>query len=176
MTITLITPKTLKKRLTNLVSDSANNTLSLAYYSMINGNVSALVNVDKSITTSLHPTYRQFVCAKFSSKTWTYDKTKATKLLESLDLEFNNCTFEAFVEAVEASVLVKQAEINDKKAQEEALSPAEIKANHLKRIESYLTAQLKNVSQIELKTIIGRLGNNQAKQDQKSIDLPTANA
>jgi fumarylacetoacetate (FAA) hydrolase family protein len=143
---------------------------------MINGNVSPLASADKSISTSLNPLYRQFVCASWKENKWTYDKTKATKLLKELNVEFNNCSFEDFVTAVESSVLTKQAVLDDKKAQDEALTPAEIKANHLKRIESYLTAQLKNVSQLELKTIIGRLGVNQSKADQKSIDLPTANA
>jgi len=159
MSITLIKTKTLKTRLTSLVSDSIDNTVSLAFYTMINGNVSALSGATKSITTSLHPVYRQFVCASFKDDSWIYDKTKATKLLESLGLEFNNTTFEEFTGAVENSLLLKQAIVDDKKAQEEALTPAEIKANHLKRIESYLLAQLKNISTVELATIVAKIKN-----------------
>ena len=158
-TITLIKASTLKTRLTSLVSDSINNTVSLAFYSMINGNVSALSGAEKSIATSLHPVYRQFVCASFKDDSWSYDKTKATKLLESLGLEFNKATFEEFTAAVEISILAKQAVVDDKKAQDEALTPAEIKANHLKRIESYLLAQLKNISAVELSTIVAKLKN-----------------
>lgn len=156
-TFTLIKASTLKTRLTSLVSDSSNNTLSLAYYSMINGNVSSLGGAEKNITTSLHPIYRQFVCASFKDGAWVHDKTKATKLQESLTVEFQVCTFEEFTAAVETSVLAKQAVIDDKKAQDEALTPAEIKANHLKRIESYLLAQLKNISALELSTIVAKL-------------------
>ena len=163
MSITLIKAKTLKARLTNLVDDSINNTMSLAYYSMVNGNVNPLANAQKNITTSLHPKYRQFVCAQFKDGKWMYNKSKATKMLASLELDFNQSTFEQFVEAVDSSVLAKQAEADDKKAQEEALSPAQIKENHLKRLESYLKAQLKNVSTLDIRTVLARIDNSKGE-------------
>ena len=167
-TITLIKAKTLRTRLTSLVSDSINNTVSLAYYSMIDGNVSPLANCEKNITTSLNPLYRQFICAEFKDGKWGYSRAKADKMLETLGLQINKTakgdtlaqdasTFEQFVTAIDASVLAKQAALDDKKAQDAALTPAEIKANHLKRIESYLLAQLKNISALELSTIVAKL-------------------
>jgi len=172
MTFQLIKTATLKKRLTNLVNDSADTTLSLAYYSMINGNVSTLGNAPKNISTSLHPVYRQFVCASFKDGAWTYNKSKAQKLLKALDVKFNDCSFEDFCKAVEASHTAKVAAAADKKAQEDALTPAQIKEGHLKRIEAYLVKQLENVSQLELKTIVAKLTHTQAAADRKDNGLP----
>lgn len=122
---TLVKASTLKTRLTTLSTESANNTLSLAYYTMINGNVSPLSGCDMSISNLLDRTYRQYVCASFDKAkgVWVYDKTKALKLIGDLTLEYNVSTFEAFVAAVLSNQETKKAAAAAKEEAEKAFRP-----------------------------------------------------
>lgn len=173
-TFQLVKASTLKARLGKLSAESANNTLSLAYYTMVNGNVNPLATCDNTISTLLHPVYRQFVCAKWDSKasTWVYSKAKASKLLKELGLEFNNCTFEAFVAAIEENQRTKAAKEADKEAQQEALSPTEIEAQEKEKVLKYMVRT--NLSVTQLKDLVALVERERTVKSSKQANLKTA--
>lgn len=175
-TFNLVNAGTLKNRLTKLSKDSANNTMSLAFYTMIHGNVQPLGNCDRSIATLLHPVYRQYTCAQFDATkgTWVYSKSKAFKLLKTLGLEFNKSTFEEFVTAIENAETTKQAKIDDAKAQEEALSPTELEAKEKEKVLNYLVRT--NLSELQLRDLVLQVESLRSAKAAKSINLKTANA
>lgn len=172
----LVKAGTLKNRLTKLGKDSANNTLSLAYYTMVNGNAAPLGNCDRSISTLLHPVYRQFVCAKWDREKnqWTYAKDKATKLLKSLGIEFNNCSFEDFIKAVESHEQTKAAKKADAEAQAEALSPTEVEAKEKDKVLKYLTRT--NLTVTQLKDLVNLVERERSQANAKKVKAVSAAA
>lgn len=174
--VTLVKASTLKTRLTTLNNNSKANTLSLAYYTMINGNVAPLTGCNRSITTLLDRVYRQFICAKWDSKenTWSYNKARATKLLSDLGLKFNESTFAEFVDAVEAfeaTLLAKQAA---EKEEQDALTDEQKLQKSKDRVLGYMTKC--GLSVIQLKDLVAQIEREQAKADRASIKEPTATA
>jgi len=106
ITMKLIQAKSLKAAITNLLGKANEVTLSLAYYSMVDGNTAPLEGLEKDVVNRLSKEYKQFVCASWSEKDgkWAYNKTKAIKLLGQLGLEFKNATFDEFYDALQAYV------------------------------------------------------------------------
>ena len=171
---TLIKASTLKTRLSTLGAESANNTLSLAYYTMLNGNVAPLANCDQSITTLLDRTYRQFVCASYDKEkgTWLYNKTKAVKLIEALGLTFNVSTFDEFVAAVMTSEQAKAAAQAAKEEAEKALDPEQKVQAEKDRVLAYLVKT--GLTEIQLRDLVLQVEKERSKADLKVTVAPTA--
>lgn len=172
--ITLMSTRVLKNRLSKLGSEAKQIALSLAYYTMVDGNVQPLDGAKQSITTLLSPVYRQFICAKFNKATqkWEYNKSKSMKLLKSLNLEFKNATFDEFKTAIENAEQTRLAKEADKQAQEEALSPVEIENKEKSRVLGYLVRS--NLTELQLKSLVAQVASERAKADQKSIKVASA--
>lgn len=154
--ITLVAAGTLKSRLGKMSKDSIASTLSLAYYTTMNGNVSPLGNCLQNITTLLNPVYRQFISAKFNKEAqkWEFNVSRSKALCKSLNLNYQDCSFEDFVVAVEKSIDTKAAKVADKKAQDEALSPQEKADKTSETIVSYLTKHCADFSDVQLQDMI----------------------
>ena len=76
-------------------------TLSMAFYGLIHGDVSALHGEGKGIVNELHRDYKSLIPASFSKDgQWSYNRAKADKMIEKFGLEFQVTTFEEFCEAV----------------------------------------------------------------------------
>jgi len=77
-------------------------TLSLAFYGLVSGDVSALHGEAKGITSDLHKDYKALVPACFEKKSgqWVYNKTKALALAEKYSVVFGKTTFEEFCNLV----------------------------------------------------------------------------
>tara|TARA_R110002096_G_scaffold314002_1_gene508237 strand:- start:190 stop:777 length:588 start_codon:yes stop_codon:yes gene_type:complete len=176
--LTLVATGTLKSRLGKMSKDSIATTLSLAYYTAINGNVAPMSTSLQNITSLLHPVYRQFICAKFNkeSQVWEYNKPKAMTLLKTLGLTYNSCSFDTFVAAIEELKVTKDAKAAKIEADKNALSPEETKDNCKDKVSKYLLKHIESgdLTALELKTIVASLSNAQAKKDSKSIELATA--
>jgi len=176
LTVTLVKAPILQTRLTRLNNNSKANTLSLAYYTMINGNVAPLTGCDRSISTLLDKVYRQFVCAKWDSKenTWAYNKARATKLLESLGLKFNESTFAEFVDAIEAYESTLLAKKTAEQEEQNALTDEQKLQQSKDRVLSYLTKC--GLSVLQMKDIVAQVEREQSKTDKQSIQEPSAKA
>ena len=133
---------------TKLSQDVLGLTLSLAYYSVINANIKPLKNSNKSLSTKLHGVFRQFIAAKFNDKTglWEFDMTKAKGLQKKLGVSFKDCSFEDFKLALTKQVETVQAAKDEKIAEQEALSPAEVVAKDQDRITTYLIKNMADMS------------------------------
>lgn len=109
MQVTLIQANKLKSALNNLLSKKLSITLSLAYYSLVQGNTAPLKDFPQEITQDLDRNTRQFICAKFDSKNnqWTYNKSKAEKLCAELNIVFQKTTFEDFCTAINTKLETK---------------------------------------------------------------------
>ena len=101
-TMKLISVKQLNKALKAIKTAQIDVTLSLAYYGLIHGNVSALHGEAKDVTAQLHKEYKALVPASFNKKDsqWAYNKAKAVELCERFGLEFQVTTFEDFCDKV----------------------------------------------------------------------------
>ena len=174
--ITLVNAGTLKSRLTKLNQNSKASTLSLAFYTMVHGNVAPLGSCDKSIANLLDRTYRQFVCAKFNDTTgkWDYNKARSTVLLKDLGLTFKVSTFAEFVDAIEAHESTLAAKKAAKEEESSALNPEETLAKDKERVQKYLLNC--GLTTLQLKDIVLQLEKERSKADAKSIRLVTAAA
>ena len=170
--IALVSAKTLKARLAKLGDDSKANTLSLAYYTMINGNVAPLGTCDQSISNLLDKSYRQFVCAKFTDGKWVYNKAKATKLITELGLSYNVSTFAEFVDSIEANELTLAAKKLAKEEELKALDPITKLAQDKDRVTKYLMNC--GLTQVQLKDIVLALEHEKSKAVAKSIQSVSA--
>lgn len=130
----LISAKGLNKALKGIKTVQADVTLSLAYYGLIHGNVSALHGEAKDVTSSLHKDYKALVPAAFNTKDkqWSYNKAKATKLCEAHGLEFGKTTWEDFCDKV--------CQVQDKV--QKVLTDIEQREQAIKRVESSLNAAI----------------------------------
>jgi hypothetical protein len=153
-TLTLLSTGTLKSRLTKLSSNSKINTLSLAYYTMIHGNVSPLIHCESTISSVLDPVYRQFVCAKFDAEKgqWVYSKAKGKGLIDKMNLEYTVTTFSEFVDAIEAYDATLVAKKAESEANKVALDPAKVLEATKERVLNYLVNC--ELSEIQLKDIM----------------------
>lgn len=114
MTIELIKVNELQAEIKSLLTRKTAVTLSLAYYSMINGNATPLKGFDKTITSNFDSQVRKFVCIKWDKEKndWVYNKSKAEKLLKELNLTFQDTKFEDFVSSVYAMLQEPAPEIS----------------------------------------------------------------
>ncbi len=154
--VSLLTTKALKTRLGKLENNSKEVTLSLAFYSMIQGNVQPLEGLSKSIANHLHPVYRQFVCAIFNGKTgtWDYGKAKAKSLSAKIKVSYQETTFEEFLIAVEGSLQAKAAAAELKQAEEDALTPAQVTISTQEKIAKYLTNIAYDLTDLQLQVAV----------------------
>ena len=99
---TLITAKRLNKALKSINTLKLDVTLSLAFYGLVHGNVSALHGEEHRITGDFHRDYKALVPASFdkNSGEWVYNKTKAQKLNAQFGIVFGETTFEEFCDLV----------------------------------------------------------------------------
>ena len=98
---TLIIQKDLAAALKGFKTLKLDLTLSLAYYGLIHGDVSALHGEDKGIVNELHRDYKSLIPASLDrNNEWKYNRIKANKMIEKFGLEFQVTTFEDFYEAV----------------------------------------------------------------------------
>lgn len=166
---TLVKASTLKTRLTTLGAESVNNTLSLAYYTMLNGNVTPLAGCDSTIVNLLDRTYRQYVCATFNKETnkWEYNKAKATKLIESMGLTYNVSTFEEFCAAVLSNENTKAAAVAAKEEAEKALDPEEKVQAEKDRVLAYLVKT--GLTETQLRDLVLQVERERSKADQKTL-------
>lgn len=148
MSIKLLKPSTVAKRLKTIGNDSAETTLSAAYYATVQGNVSTLKNAAKNVNEYLHPVYRQFISAKFNKETgvWEYNRTKASKLLEDLKCDFKVTSFDDFVLAVDNLLAEKAAEVAQKEAEVNAMSEKEKAEQAKKQVVAYLGKKFAGLS------------------------------
>lgn len=172
--ITLMSTRVLKNRLVKLGTESQQIALSLAYYTMVDGNTQPLQGSKQNITTLLSPLYRQFICAKWNKAKgqWEYNKKKSQALLKKLGLEFKNTTFPDFKIAIENSEQLRLAKEADKQAQEEALTPHELEQKEKDRVLKYLVKT--GLTELQLRSLVAQVESERSKADQKSIQLASA--
>ena len=76
-------------------------TLSLAYYGLIHGDVSALHGEGKGIVNELHKDYKSLIPATFDKEgQWKYNRDKCNKMIEKHGLTFQGMEFDEFCDAV----------------------------------------------------------------------------
>lgn len=126
----LISVKQLNKALKAIKTAQIDVTLSLAYYGLIHGNVSALHGEGKDVTAQLHKDYKALVPASFSKNDgqWSYNKAKAVELCERHGLEFQVTSFEDFCDKV--------CQVQDKPVVDK--TDAEKREQAIKRVEKSL--------------------------------------
>lgn len=175
-TIELVKASTLKSRLSSLAVTSEANTLSLAYYTMVNGNVNPLASSDRQVSTLLDPRYRHLVCAQWDKKqsAWVYAKGKAQKLCKELGVTFNDTSFDDFVKAVETHEATIAAKKADLEAQENALTPEERLDIEKAKVLRYLVNSPLTKAQLDI--IVATVEVERSKRDAKSINTTTATA
>lgn len=124
--------KTLKKDLT----------LSLAFYGLIHGDVSALHGEDKGIVNELHRDYKSLIPASLDrNNEWKYNRVKADKMIKKFGLEFQVTTFEDFCKA--ACMEQAEAPVED--------TPEEARAKVIKSVNNALVKALTaGISKAEL--------------------------
>ena len=108
--ITKIDAKDLQGAITDLKNQALNVTLSLAFYTTIDGNCQPLKGLPKDVTGDLDRHTKKFVCAKWDKDLgeWIYSKAKAEKLCKELGLVFSKTTFEEFIDAVQKAGAVPE--------------------------------------------------------------------
>lgn len=99
---TLIKQKDLAAALKGFKTLKLDLTLSMAFYGLIHGDVSALHGHDDKVVTELHRDYKALIPASFvkKDKEWKYNRAKAEKMIEKFGLVFQTTTFEEFCDAV----------------------------------------------------------------------------
>ena len=98
-TLTQITKAQLHTNLvnrSNLLDTQIEDTISLAYYGLIQGDISSLLDCNQQIVSSLSATYRKYIPAKFVNGKWEFNKVKAKSLRAKLNIELQ-ATFEEFL-------------------------------------------------------------------------------
>lgn len=152
-TIQAIKPSKVLSAITVAHSAKLHATASLAYHSLIHGNV-CLGNAGKEIAAMLDSKVKRFVCASFDSKLgqWKFNKTKAEKLQRELGLTFQKSSYEDFLKAIQQLDAVKPAKKLETTEQRE------------KRVLKYMQTQLEQGMTVEmLETLLIKAKLEQAK-------------
>ena len=105
ITLTLTSKTTLKTAMQTrsaLIASKLADTLSLAYYGLCEGDISSLEGNNAQVVNSLEAAYRKYIPAKFDkvANKWVFNKAKASKLRDELNLTLSISTFDDFLKAV----------------------------------------------------------------------------
>lgn len=155
-TITLIKANDIATKFNSLASVKTDLAVSMAFYTMVQGNAAPLKELPKSFSNMLPPEYRQFICVKWDKEAghWKYNKSKAAKLLMELQLVFKKSTFEEFVDAIMAK-LAADADAENKVELTEAEKIDKVAASVGNQIKKWLELGLSEATiEIKVKDII----------------------
>ena len=153
-TINKIENSTLTTRLESVdtnFSQKMENTIALAFYGLVYGDISSITERTNEIIKQLDTTYRKYIPAKFDSKSnkWIFSKPKAIKLRELFDITVDTTNFDEFL----ASVNKIESDIELKKNNEaDSITPEEKLAASKLKVTKYLTKALDGeltIAQIE---------------------------
>lgn len=128
----LITQDVLHATIKGMESLKLDVTLSLAFYGIVHGDISALSGLDKNIVNRLHKDYKALIPAVFhkNTKEWLYSRVKAEEMQEKHGIVYQTTTFEEFYDLVckEAEVKVEKTDTEKMDAQKESVKRALVKA------------------------------------------------
>ena len=145
---TLITKDILNASLQTLKSLKTDITLSLAFYGLTQGDVSALHGEQQDVVNGLHKDYKALIPATFDkkSKQWVYNRTKAAKLNDKYGIEFQVTSFEDFCNLVclVADKPVEKTDQEKREAQLKSVTNALVKALTMGIDKDTLAVILKN--------------------------------
>lgn len=155
----------------NLRATKIQDTISLAYYGLCQGDISALNGCSSDIRKELESTYLKYIPAKYDTEQnkWVFVKTKASKMRDKLDIKIQ-ATFEEFLVQLNtletANELVKEMEAERETEQMKA-QKADTK------VTKYLQKQIDDGMTIEhLQSLLATMKSKQSKvtSDQAEFD------
>lgn len=122
----LIKQDELNNSIKTLKSLKLDVTLSLAFYGLTQGDISALAGENKDVVVGLHKDYKALIPATFYKKSnqWLYNRKKAELLNTKHGIEFQVTTFEDFCNLV-CKVADKPVEKTDSEKREAQLKSVE---------------------------------------------------
>lgn len=122
--LSIISADKVVNELKGLLTKRTAVTLSLAYYTVMNGNAQVLADMDKDITSALDKTLRRLIAVKWDNdeSKWKYSSDKSKKVINDinnhlksagveLQLEYNKSTKEDFVKAIDIYVNTELEEV-----------------------------------------------------------------
>ena len=172
-TITQITKAQLHTNLVNrstLLDTRMQDALALAYYGLVQGDISSLDSCNQDVVASLSPVYRKYVPATFTNGKWCFNKNKAKLMRTKLNIELQT-TFENFLiqmNTLEASIeLVKEM-----RAERE--TDAQIAAKFDSKVSKYLSKALEDGMTIaHIKSLLATIESKQAKHASDTVEFNT---
>jgi len=151
ITLSLTSKKDLlanNKRRSTLIEQTTADTLSMAYYGIVQGDISNLDNATVKIVDTLDKTYKSFIPATFDNvgKKWVFNKTKAASLRTKLNVELSVTTFEEFLAAIN---LVETTNELIKEMAKEKETPEQLQAKEDSKLNKYFVKQIENGNSVE---------------------------
>ena len=153
-----------------LIDTQVQDTISLAYYGLIQGDISSLDDCNQQIVNSLAPAYRKYIPAKWVDDKWTFNKAKAKTIRNKLNIELQ-ATFEEFLlqmNTLEASIeLIKEMNIE---RETEAQTAAKLDV----KVSKYLSKALEDGMTIEhIKSLLATIEAKQVKRANDTVEFNT---
>jgi len=153
------------KNLKSLEQSQLDLTMSLAWYTSVQGNAAPFKDLDRSIVNRLDSTFRQFIAVKWDKENskWVFNSAKSKKLVGSDNFQNPKYTFDQFVELCRSKLDQKQVELLKKQEAEQALDPVAQKQKEINdakaTVKKYLTGKALTLTKVQLLDIVNEIYN-----------------
>lgn len=109
MSAKLISTKAISKSFNQLVALQRDVPMSLIFYTLVQANAQPCQKLPKNFPDLLPASLRQFIAVKWdeNKNEWRYNRDKADKLRERLNITFQTETFESMVDMIDSHLLSK---------------------------------------------------------------------